>query len=177
MIGLGVYLFQKGQDFGLFKLAMYAQPVTTLCLAQGFAYFLFSNREAVPQAGPSTRSRSSSLCTTVSQVYYTYASLGTYGGGLTEIVKGSALGVAFTPPKNLKYDGIESDISNVVSAKMLVHVHAGDRHPLPLAQLHGQHREHRGAEVPADARPRPGAAGAPGREALPPALHAARRRS
>src|SRR5271157_3504375 len=44
---LGIYLFQKGQDFGLFKLAMYAQPITTLCLAQGFAYFLFSDRPVV----------------------------------------------------------------------------------------------------------------------------------
>ena len=30
-----------------------------------------------------------------------------------------SLGVRFDPPKNLKYDAIESDISNVVSAKML----------------------------------------------------------
>ena len=118
MIFLGIYLFQKGQDFGLFKLAMYAQPVTTLCIAQGFAYFLFSSR-------PVVRKRTQFAiglffaCTMVSQVYYTYASLGTYGGGLTEIVKGSSLGVGFTPPKDLKYQGIESDISNVVSAKLL----------------------------------------------------------
>ena len=31
----------------------------------------------------------------------------------------SRLGVRFDPPKNLKYDAIESDISNVVSAKLL----------------------------------------------------------
>jgi hypothetical protein len=58
-------------------------------------------------------------CTACSQIYYAYSSLGTFGGGLTEIVKGSALGVGFKQPTNLKYDGIESDISNVVSAKML----------------------------------------------------------
>jgi hypothetical protein len=118
MIVLGVYLFQKGQDFGLFKLAMWAQPVIALCLAQGFAGFLFSERPVVR-----LRARIALLvfflCTAVSQVYYAYSSLGTYGGGLTEVVKGSALGVGFTPPKNLKYQGIESDISNVVSAKML----------------------------------------------------------
>src|ERR1019366_6102526 len=45
--------------------------------------------------------------------------LGTYGGGLTEIVKGSALGAGFTPPKNIRNSGVESDMSNVVSAKML----------------------------------------------------------
>jgi hypothetical protein len=118
MIFLGIYLFQKGQDFGLFKLAMYAQPVTTLCLAQGFAYFLLAG---------SARTRKTAkvalgfffLCTSLSQVYYTYASLGFRGGGLAEVVRGSQLGVSFKPPKNLKYGGIESDISNVVSAKML----------------------------------------------------------
>ncbi len=115
---LGIYLFQKGQDFGLFKLAMYAQPITTLCVAQAFAYFLFSDRALVRK-----RARIAIavffVATSGSFFYYTIASLGTYGGGLTEIVKGSALGVGFKPPTNLKYQGIESDISNVVSAKML----------------------------------------------------------
>ena len=118
MILLGIYLFQKGQDFGLFKLAMWAQPVIALCLAQGFAGFLFAARPVVRR-----RARVAIVlffvCTSVSQVYYAYASLGTYGGGLTEVVKGSALGVGFKLPKDLKYQGIESDISNVVSAKML----------------------------------------------------------
>ena len=118
MILLGIYLFQKGQDFGLFKLAMWSQPVIAVCLAQGFSSFLHSGV-------PLLRKRAKIAlgfffaCTAVSQIYYAYASLGTYGGGLTEVVKGSALGVAFTPPKDLKYQGIESDISNVVSAKML----------------------------------------------------------
>ena len=118
MILLGIYLFQKGQDFGLFKLAMFVQPVSTLCLAQGFSFFLFSRN-------PVVRRRAWAVilfffaCTVPSQVYYTVSSLGTVGGGLTEIVRGSELGVAFTLPKDLKYQGIESDISNVVSAKML----------------------------------------------------------
>jgi hypothetical protein len=118
MIPLGFYLFVKGQDFGLFKLAMFAQPVITLLLAQGFARFLFS-------PSPQFRRRARVvlvlfiLCTMPSDIYYSYASLGTYGGGLTEVVGASRLGVRFDPPKNLKYDAIESDISNVVSAKML----------------------------------------------------------
>jgi hypothetical protein len=118
MLALGVYLFQKGQDFGLFKLAMYAQPVTTLCIAQGFSYFLFSGAPLVRK-----RARYALAfffaCTSVSEIYYAVASLGKNGGGLTEVVKGSALGVSFVPPKDLKYQGIESDISNVVSAKLL----------------------------------------------------------
>lgn len=118
MITLGFYLFSKGQDFGLFKLAMFAQPVTTLCLAQGFARFLFG-----PEPLLRRRARIALvvffLCTMPSHVYYSYASLGTYGGGLTEVVGASRLGVRFDPPRDLEYDAIESDISNVVSAKML----------------------------------------------------------
>ena len=118
MLFLGFYLFNKGQDFGLFKLAMFAQPVITLFLAQGFAPFLF---------GPSAKHRHWAAIALVvffartiwPHAYYTYASLGTYGGGLTEVVGASRLGVSFTPPKDLKFDAIESDISNVVTAKML----------------------------------------------------------
>jgi hypothetical protein len=118
MLFLGLYLFNKGQDFGLFKLAMFAQPVITLFLAQGFALFLF---------GPSAKHRRWAAIALVvffartiwPHAYYTYASLGTYGGGLTEVVGASRLGVSFTPPKDLKFDAIESDINNVVTAKML----------------------------------------------------------
>ena len=118
MIPLGFYLFFKGQDFGLFKLAMFAQPIITLFVAQAFGHFMF---------GPNPRVRRYAriaivaffLFTVPSSYYYSDASLGTYGGGLTEIVDASRLGVRFTPPKDLKYDGIESDISNVVAAKML----------------------------------------------------------
>jgi hypothetical protein len=118
MILLGAYLFQKGQDFGLFKLAMWAQPVITLCLAQGIAGYIFASRQVVRRRARVCLALFF-LCTAVSQVYYAYSSLGLRGGGLTEVVKGSVLGVGFTPPKDLKYQGIESDISNVVSAKML----------------------------------------------------------
>jgi len=118
MVLLGIYLFQKGQDFGLFKLAMWTQPAIALCLAQGFERYLFA-AEARPRRWARAGLVLFFLCTAVSQVFYSYASLGTYGGGITEIVKGSALGVGFTPPKDIKYGGIESDISNVVSAKML----------------------------------------------------------
>ncbi|HTL69045.1 MAG TPA: hypothetical protein VL200_15375 [Lacunisphaera sp.] len=116
MIALGFFLFFKGQDFGLFKLAMFAQPVITLLLAHEFYKLLSSprwrrtGRWAVAVFF---------VCTFPSQFYYSFASLGTYGGGLSEIVGGSEYGVRFTPPKNLKFDAIESDMSNVVSAKLL----------------------------------------------------------
>jgi len=118
MIPLGFYLFFKGQDFGLFKLAMFAQPLIALFLAQGFAGIFFGRS---PRRRRLARAALVAyfLCTVPSNTYYSYASLGTYGGGLTEVVDASKLGVRFDPPKNLKYDAIESDISNVVSAKML----------------------------------------------------------
>lgn len=118
MFPLGFFLFSKGQDFGLFKLAMFVQPVITLFVAEGFLRFIV-------HASPKVRRNSRialagfAILTIPAHTYYSYASLGTYGGGLTEIVGASANGVAFTPPKDLVYDGIESDINNVVSAKML----------------------------------------------------------
>ena len=60
MIPLGFYLFFKGQDFGLFKLAMYAQPVITLFLAQGFTRLLHQPPAARSGAGPARPWSSSS---------------------------------------------------------------------------------------------------------------------
>lgn len=115
MFPLGLFLFFKGQDFGLFKLAMFAQPIITLFLAQGFVWLM---EKKSPRFG-TIALVIYLLCTMPSHIYYSHASLGTYGGGLTEVVGASQFGVKFTPPKNVKFQGIESDISNVVTAKML----------------------------------------------------------
>jgi hypothetical protein len=115
MTALGFFLFFKGQDFGLFKLAMFAQPVITLLLAHGFMRLLRSDWRRTGRVALAVFV----ACTVPSHVYYSYASLGTYGGGLSEVVGASEYGVAFTPPPDLKVEAIESDISNVVSAKML----------------------------------------------------------
>jgi hypothetical protein len=115
MAALGFFLFLKGQDFGLFKLAMFAQPVIVLMLAKGFARLWDLNWKRTTRVTLVVFM----LCTAPSHIYYSYASLGNYGGGLSEVVGASELGVAFTPPKDLKFDAIESDISNVVAAKML----------------------------------------------------------
>jgi hypothetical protein len=115
MSALGFFLFFKGQDFGLFKLAMFAQPVIMLLLAQGFLRLLEWRGRRTARWVLAVFM----LCTVPHHIYYSYASLGNYGGGLSEIVGASELGVGFTPPQDLKFDAIESDISNVVSAKML----------------------------------------------------------
>jgi hypothetical protein len=114
MLALGCFLFFKGQDFGLFKLAMFAQPVITLLLAHEF-YKLLDARRRLGRWVVTIFF----LCTIPSHVYYSFASLGTYGGGLSEIVGASEYGVHFTPPKDIKFDAIESDMSNVVGAKLL----------------------------------------------------------
>jgi hypothetical protein len=114
MIFLGCFLFFKGQDFGLFKLAMFAQPVIVLMLAHGFCHVIKSRRRLGTGLLVGFF-----ICTAPSHIYYSYASLGTYGGGLSEVVGASMYGVHFTPPEDVQFDAIESDMSNVVSAKML----------------------------------------------------------
>jgi hypothetical protein len=118
MLAMDAYFFLKGGDFQLFKLAMYTQPIIAICLAQGFVYFLYSG---IPDRQKWARWAVVVFfaATIYPEFYYTNASLGLYGGGLTEVVKASQLGTKFDPPKNLKYGGIESDINNVVTAKML----------------------------------------------------------
>ncbi len=115
MIPLGFFLFFKGQDFGLFKLGMFAQPVIAFFLAQGFAWFW---------ARRLRRTTAVALlvyfsATVYSHHYYVRSSIGDVGGGLTEVVGVSENGAAFKPAADVKFDAIESDITNVVSAKML----------------------------------------------------------
>jgi len=118
MFPLGFFLFFKGQDFGLFKLAMFVQPIITLFVAESFLRFVHHDSAKIRRNSRLVLAGFAVL-TIPAHTYYSYASLGTYGGGLTEIVGASANGVAFSPPTDLVYDGIESDINNVVSAKML----------------------------------------------------------
>lgn len=118
MIALGFYLFQKGQDFGLFKLAMFIQPVVVFTMAQLFYWLMTRSPAQLRRYGKIAVAVFIGL-TAPAHTYYSYASLGTYGGGLTEVVRASELGVEFTPRTDVEYGGIESDISNVVSAKML----------------------------------------------------------
>ena len=115
MIPLGFYLFFKGQDFGLFKLGMFAQPVVAFFLAQGLLWF----RERSWRRATAVALVIYFGATVYSHHYYVRSSIGDVGGGLTEVVGVSEHGVAFKPPADVKYDAIESDITNVVSAKML----------------------------------------------------------
>lgn len=115
MVPLGFQLFFKNQDFGLFKLAMFAQPFLVFFIAQYFMEWSAGQRAKWARVGLVVFV----LLTIPNHFYYTRASVGDIGGGLTEVVGASKLGVEFTPPQDLQYDAIESDISNVVSAKVL----------------------------------------------------------
>jgi hypothetical protein len=115
MVPLGVYLFTKGQDFGLFKLGMFAQGVIAFFLAQGVLWIWEKRGHRIAVAVFLIYFAS----TFASHFYYVYSSLGNRGGGLSEVVGASEKGVAFKMPTDVKYDAIESDITNVVSAKML----------------------------------------------------------
>jgi hypothetical protein len=115
MIPLGVFLFLKGQDFGLFKLGMFAQPVVAFFLAQGVIWLGAHRSRALMWSAFGVYF----LTTIPSHYYYVRSAIGDIGGGLSEVVGASEQGVAFKPPVALKYDAIESDITNVVSAKML----------------------------------------------------------
>jgi hypothetical protein len=114
MIPLGFYLFFKGQDFGLFKLGMFAQPVVAFALAQTFLWLWERRRRAAfGMLGVYF------AATVYSHYVYVRASIGDRGGGLAEVVGASEKGIAFHPPADVKYDAIASDITNVVSAKFL----------------------------------------------------------
>ncbi len=115
MIPLGVFLFLKGQDFGLFKLGMFAQPVVAFFLAQGLMWLWEHDRRRTMKIVFVVYF----LATIPSHFYYVRSAFGDVGGGLSEVVGASKEGVAFKPPTDVKYDAIESDITNVVSAKML----------------------------------------------------------
>ncbi|HEX2852177.1 MAG TPA: hypothetical protein VHO24_02985 [Opitutaceae bacterium] len=115
MLPLGVFLFLKGQDFGLFKLGMFAQPVVAFFLAQGILWIWQRNQRRTSLAVLLLYF----AATVPSHYYYVRSSIGDVGGGLSEVVGASEKGVQFKPPADVKFDAIESDITNVVSAKML----------------------------------------------------------
>lgn len=115
MMPLGFFLFFKGQDFGLFKLGMFAQPVVAFFLAQGILWLWQHHRRRTGNVLLVVYI----LATIPSHFYYVRSSIGDVGGGLSEVVGASEKGVAFKPPADVVFDAIESDITNVVSAKML----------------------------------------------------------
>jgi hypothetical protein len=107
---LAFHLFRSGNDFGLFKLAMFMQPA----LAGALTWLIFkSTRKRAFRFGLVGLYAALSLPTSY---YYGSASLGLSSGGMTELKLASKLGISLNTqvPKPAK---IISTLDNVVAAK------------------------------------------------------------
>jgi hypothetical protein len=118
MAPLGFMLFFKEVNFGLFKLAMFIQPVVALALAQDMTRLLSQARRSIRLVAGFVFIVFF-ISTIPAFIHYGQGSAGGAGGDLAHAVNGSQLGVAFHPPKNLHYEAIESDLIDLVNAKML----------------------------------------------------------
>jgi hypothetical protein len=109
--GLAVRLFVAANDFGLYKLAMWMQPVLCASIA-GILLWVCRRRVGVALACVAIYAVSAAP----TALYYTKASQGVKAGGLTELRLASQLGLQpDLPPK--KDVQITSTIENVVAAK------------------------------------------------------------
>jgi hypothetical protein len=107
---LGLRLLGSGNDFGLYKLAMFLQPALAASLA-GLILRLPRPRLAVPAALVAAV-----LAVAPTGLHYTGNSQGDRAGGLTEIKRASALGVAIPPvPAGTR---VLTDVNNLVAAKL-----------------------------------------------------------
>lgn len=145
---LAFKLFTGGNDFGLYKLAMFMQPALCACLA---ALFLMTThrRSLIPWllAGAYF------LTAVPTALHYTVASCGLRAGGLTELRHASKLGLSIRQPAKPSSQ-IVSSIDNVVAAKFAASelrghdvifasrdffqpiIHLNYRHYQPLLQYH-----------------------------------------
>jgi hypothetical protein len=110
---LAVQLYRAGNDFGLYKLAMFMQPALAAALA-GLALSAIRRPRRVAIAVAVF-----GLATAPSALHYTRASQGLQSGGMTELRFGSQLGMRITPPDDPDAQ-ITSGIENVVAAKFAV---------------------------------------------------------
>ena len=91
MMAVGFVFFRGANDYGLFKLAMFCQPVLAAC-------FSFLALRAFRQRWPATALIALAF-TAYSQGYYTAASAGLSGAGVVEVPRISVFGLIFTVPK------------------------------------------------------------------------------
>ena len=110
LLAMCVKLYTGGNDFGLYKTAMFMQPALTATLACACL--------ALPRArwtAPAAVLLFAVLCAP-SALYYTQVSQGEKGGGFTEAKLASILGTQ--PPALAPQTRLLSDISNLVAAKL-----------------------------------------------------------
>ena len=106
-----VRLFNGANDFGLYKLAMWMQPVLAAGLAS-WLIWLSRRRHAIALACVAAYA----LTAAPTALYYTDASRGLNAGGLTELRLASKLGLHAARPAD-KNAQLTSTIENVVAAK------------------------------------------------------------
>lgn len=104
-------LFQGANDFGLYKLAMWMQPVLAAGLA-AWLVWLGGRRRLVTYAAVALFA----LSTAPTALHYTIASRGIQAGSLTELRMASELGLGMHAPAD-KNAQLTSTIENVVAAK------------------------------------------------------------
>jgi len=106
---LALRLMTSGNDFGLYKVAMFVQPA----LAAAGAALLTRGR---PGWGAPTAIALVALACAPTALHYTRVSQGEQAGGLTEAKLASALGT--TPPAVAPGTRVLADINNLVAAKV-----------------------------------------------------------
>ncbi len=108
--GLGLKLMRSGNDFGLYKIAMFMQPALAAALAAALLRLpraRWTAPLAVVAAG---------LCCAPTALFYTKASQGEKSGGITEAKYASILGTR--PPPTPPGTRLLTDINNLVAAKV-----------------------------------------------------------
>jgi hypothetical protein len=107
---LALYLQRSGNDFGLYKIAMWMQPALAGALACALLKLPWSRFTA-----PLGVLAAAALCAPTA-LYYTRASQGEKAGGMTEVKLASKLGTRTPalPPQTR----VLSDINNLVAAKI-----------------------------------------------------------
>ncbi|MFZ9746008.1 MAG: hypothetical protein ACO3G4_05195 [Opitutaceae bacterium] len=107
---LALRLMTSGNDFGLYKLAMFLQPALAASLAG-----LIRRRPRRGLSGPLARARAARAAAPTA-LHYTRVSQGDRAGGLTEAKSASALGTEAPPvPAGTR---VLADVNNLVAAKL-----------------------------------------------------------
>jgi hypothetical protein len=107
---LAIRLMRSGNDFGLYKIAMFMQPALTASLA--FALLKLPLARFTAPLGVVI----AAACCAPTALYYTRASEGEKAGGITEAKLASVLGTKAPPtPPNTR---LLCDINNLVAAKL-----------------------------------------------------------
>ena len=110
LLAISVKLYTGGNDFGLYKAAMFMQPALTAALACALLT-LPRARWSAPAAVLFL-----AVCCAPSALYYTRVSQGEKAGGITEAKLASILGTQ--PPATPAHTRLLCDISNLVAAKL-----------------------------------------------------------